>query len=131
MSRARRAEDGAGTVAVLGLVAALLTVALGAAALLSAVVAGHRAAAAADLAALAGAAALASAGDLVPSGGGAAPPGGGACAAAERVARANGALVTSCVVQGLEVWVGTTAAPAWPGLGVATARARAGPPGAG
>lgn len=121
MSRQRPEEDGAGTVAVLGLVAALLTVALGAWALLSAVVAGHQAAAAADLGALAGATVLADGGDLAP----------GACAAAERIARANGAQITSCAVRGLEIWVGTAASPSWPGLGVATARARAGPVGGG
>lgn len=116
-SRSRAGERGAGTVLVLAVAAVVVTLLLGALALLSVVLAGHRAAAAADLAALAAATALD--GERDP---------GRACAAAERLAAANGARVTSCIVRGAEVWLATAVDPDWRGLPQAAARSRAGPP---
>ena len=93
-----------------------------------AVVARHRAATAADMSALAAASVIARSG---VSGG---PDGGSsACAAAEALALANDAIVTSCQVTGQDVDVTTRVRiPALSrlggfGLDAASARARAGP----
>ena len=113
MSRARRrtGDDGAATVlavALMGVLLVVTTVLMGAAAILV----GHRRAqAAADLSALAGAVHLE------------AP-----CTWAARVAGDNGALVTSCQVEGGDVRVRTEVTVSW---GAQTLRlqaeARAGP----
>ena len=110
-------ERGSATVLALGLIGALASLGVAALVLGSAVIASQRARAAADLAALAGA-------SQVLRG----APAGQACHAAARVARTNGGHVTSCTVDGssLRVVVGVPADA--PGLGSATARARAGPP---
>jgi secretion/DNA translocation related TadE-like protein len=110
-------ERGSATVWMLAVSGVLAVV--GAAAVLTgaAVVARHRATAAADLAALA-AAGRAVAGDAGP------------CVAAERIAAANGAEVTSCTVDaGAVVEVAGLIRVELGGLGVhsATGRARAGP----
>lgn len=112
---ARREERGAATVLVLAFLGLLLFVgaALG---VVGALVRAHRAAqSAADLAALAGAAALARGEDP--------------CAAAASVAAANGAVVTACMPDGLEVRVtAEVGGPRWLGQSAdLTAEARAGP----
>lgn len=103
-------DDGFATVAVLGL-CGVLAVTGGLVAVLGEVaVARHEAAAAADLAALAGAARVLD---------------GTACTAAGGVARRNGAVLTSCVLEGLVVDVTVSVeAGRW---GTTRARARAGP----
>ena len=111
------ADRGAGTVLVLGLVAALLAMTVGGLVLASAVVASHRARLAADLAALAGAARLRD-GAAVEE----------ACVAADRVAANNGAGLVGCGADGLRLDViVVVTAPAWPEP--AQARAKAGPAG--
>lgn len=110
------ADQGSGTVLGLALVTVVLTLSLGALAVLAAVAAGHRAATAADLGALAAAAVLSREGNPDRS-----------CAEAERIARANGATVTACVVTGEEVSVTAVVSPGWRGMPDAPARSRAGP----
>lgn len=106
---------------VAGTVAALLVLTGAALVLSSAVLASHRARAAADLAALAGAAVLI-------RGGGAAQ----ACTAAAREARANAATLRACRAQADGTLSVVTVVPAPLTSGrVATAYARAGPPGGG
>jgi secretion/DNA translocation related TadE-like protein len=113
-------ERGAGTVLVLGVVAATLSLAAVMAVIGQAFVARHRAAAAADLAALSGATAAAN-GD-----------GGRACGRAAAVAAANGARLVSCAETPDGV-VSVVAAVARPPILISvvavTARARAGPAG--
>lgn len=116
-------ESGSATAFVIGICCAALTLVLVAAGLGSAVVARHRAASVADLAALAAADTL--------SGRAAGSP----CGAALRVVQANGGakhdtVVTGCYALGAEAEVQVEVRPAgWvASLGVATARARAGPP---
>lgn len=112
-------ERGAGTVLTLGVVAAILLLALGIAALGAVQNARGAAQAAADLGALAGATALRDGFDP--------------CGTAEVAVRRNGADVTSCeVLGGGVVRVVATRAAAGPGgelggLGQARATARAGP----
>ena len=87
-------ERGSGTVLVVGVIAVLLAAALGVSGLIQAQAAAGRSRAAADLAALGGATALSSI--VAP---------GDPCEAASRVARANGAEVTTCSVTGEDVVV--------------------------
>ena len=93
-----------------------------------AVVARHRAATAADLSALAAASVIARSGVSTDPDGGSS-----ACAAAEALALANDAMVTSCQVIGQDVEITTRVViPALGGLGglgldAVNARARAGP----
>lgn len=111
----RRAQDGAGVVLVLALVAVLITVAVVAGSVIALVVAQRRAQAAADLAALAAAADLRFGGD--------------GCAAADIVTRRNGAASESCTVAGSEVTVVVRVSlPRAVGGPEIRARARAGPP---
>ena len=115
--RGRRWDRGSGTVVVLGAVAVVAAMTVGALLVLSAVVASHRAQSAADLAALAAAAALV---------GG--EPAAAACSAGAAVATRNGARLASCragpdLSVELSVDVAATAAR----VGTATARSRAGP----
>lgn len=110
-------ERGSGTVLVLGVIGVLLALAVGVTALIRAQAAAGRARLAADLAALGGATALNSI--TAP-----ADP----CVVAGGVARANGAVLSSCAVTGEDVVV--EAAVRVQVLGVdrtATAAARAGP----
>ena len=113
-----RREDGAATVLVLGLCAVVLLAGTVAAALGAVAVARHRAASAADLAALAAAARVLEGRDA-------------ACAAAARTARAAGATLRSCRVEGWDAVVEAAVVP--PGavgaLGTAVVTARAGPAG--
>ena len=115
----RRSERGAGTVLVLGVVAAVLLLAVGIAALGTAQNARGAAQAAADLGALAGATALRDGFDP--------------CGTAARAVTRNGAELTSCDVLGAGVVrVATThvtigQASVFGPLGVARAAARAGP----
>jgi secretion/DNA translocation related TadE-like protein len=110
-----RDQRGAASLLAVAMLAVLLLVgaALG---VVAAMVRAHRVAqSAADLAALAGATGL--------------QEGGEACAAASRIADANHAAVTSCLVRGEEVVVEVSVAgPRWLGQqGDLSARARAGP----
>ena len=113
----RGAERGAGTVMALAIIAVLLVLAVGVVGLIQAQAAAGRARLAADLAALGGATALSS---LVAPG--------DPCAVAGTVARANGATLTGCTVDGEDVTVSVSvAAPILGGTGSAAASARAGP----
>ena len=87
-------ERGSGTVLVLVIIAVLLAMAVCAGGLIQAQAAAGRSRAAADLAALGGATALSSI--VAP---------GDPCEAASRVARVNGAEVTTCSVTGEDVVV--------------------------
>ena len=110
-------ERGAGTVLIVGVIGVLLAAALGVSGLIQAQAAAGRARSAADLAALGGATALSSV--LAP---------GDPCEVAGRVARANGAEVTTCTVAGEDVTVEVSVGARV--LGVArttTSAARAGP----
>jgi secretion/DNA translocation related TadE-like protein len=114
---AGRSDRGSGTVLVVGAVAVLLTLTVASLTVVSAVVAGHRAQSAADLAALAAASALG-------RGAGEAP----ACATAAVLARRNGGTLAECTTgANSDVELVVRLAPTMPGLGRATARARAGP----
>jgi secretion/DNA translocation related TadE-like protein len=84
--------------------------------LASAALASHRARAAADLAA------LAAAGVLMRG-----EPPGAACQLAARVAAANHGKMQLCTAVGAEVRLSIDVPTGWKGLGVATARSRAGP----
>ena len=110
-------ERGSGTVLVLGVIGVLLALAVGVTALIRAQAAAGRARLAADLAALGGATALNSI--TAP-----ADP----CAVAGGVARANGAVLSSCAVTGEDVVVEVGVRVQVLGVGrTATAAARAGP----
>lgn len=113
----QRAQRGAGTVLVLAVVLVVMVVVQAVAVLAAGQTARHRAAAAADLAALAGAQRLSF---------GAGDP----CADAGRIARANGAALRDCVVDGteVEVQVRVEVTSALPWLPAQDRRARAGPP---
>lgn len=120
-----RAEEGSGSVLIVGAVAATLVVLLGLLAVVAAATAAHRVRTAADLAALA--AAGAAAGVLSAHGSGAADP----CLLAAQVAADNGAELRQCELQaGSEVLVEASLPVSlpWPGAPMlATAKSRAGP----
>lgn len=101
---------------MLGVIAVVLMLTISGLMLASAVLASHRARAAADLAA------LASAGVLMR---GESP--GEACQLAARVASANHGIVRRCTAVGTEVHLSIAVPAGMKGLGVATARSRAGP----
>lgn len=101
---------------MLGVIAVVLMVTVSGLILASAVLASHRARAAADLAA------LAAAGVLIRG-----EPSAAACQCAARVASANHAEVRSCTTLGTEVRLRVAVPAGVKGLGVATARSRAGP----
>ncbi|AZH79490.1 helicase [Microbacterium sp. Y-01] len=105
----------AGSAVAAGVLAVAATLSLGLAAVGGAAVTAQRAAGAADAAALAAA-------DVAS---GAVPSAEAPCAVAERVARAGGAALTTCVFQGFVATVQVQSAYA--GL-AAVSRARAGPP---
>jgi secretion/DNA translocation related TadE-like protein len=109
-------ERGSATVVMLAVIAAVLTLTVSGLMLSSAVLASHRARSAADLAALAAAGALL-----------AGEPPYTACQSAARVAAVNDAQVQGCVAFGDEVQVSVAVQAGVQGLGVATARSRAGP----
>lgn len=101
---------------MLGVIATVLTLTISGLLLAGAVLASHQARAAADLAALAAAGAL--------IGGRSASA---ACESAVRVAESNHARVQQCLAFGTEARLRVAVTAGVPGLGVATARARAGP----
>jgi secretion/DNA translocation related TadE-like protein len=110
--RAGRGERGSATIWVLAVGGLVVTVGLVGALVGAAVTGRHRAQVAADLGALAGARYAAS-GQAT------------ACARAAVVVRANGASLGGCLLDGLDLVV--TAEVTVRGVGVARARARAGP----
>lgn len=112
LARYARSEEGSATIWVLAFGGLVVTVGLAGALAGAAVTGRHRAQVAADLGALAGARYAAS-GQAV------------ACARAAVVVRANGASPGSCLLDGLDLIV--TAEVSVQGVGVASARARAGP----
>lgn len=106
---------------MLGVIAAVLTLTFAGLLLSSAVLASHRARSAADLAALAAAGALLQG-----------EPPGAACQSAARVAAVNDGQLRQCVAAGTQVRISVAVPAGVRGLGVATARSRAGPsPGGG
>jgi secretion/DNA translocation related TadE-like protein len=109
-------EHGSATVIMLGVIAAVLMLTVSGLLLASAVLASHRARTAADLAALAAAGVLLR-GD---------PPA-AACQSAAQVATANHGQMQRCVADGTEVRLSIAVPAGIQGLGVATARSRAGP----
>jgi secretion/DNA translocation related TadE-like protein len=109
-------ERGSATVVMLAVIAVVLMLTISGLTLASAVLASHRARTAADLAALAAAGALIR---------GESP--GGACVRAARVATANHGQLHSCMAAGEEVGISLSVLAGVQGLGVATARSRAGP----
>jgi secretion/DNA translocation related TadE-like protein len=120
-ARRRRHDRGAGTVLAIGLLSAAAILALGLSTVGQVIVARHRASAAADLAALA-AARTANASSAATA---AAEP----CPVAREVAAANGARLTSCVLDASGVVSVSAQTDTNAALGVfrATAKARAGP----
>jgi len=109
-------ERGSATVVMLAVIAAVLTLTVSGLLLSSAVLASHRARTAADLAA------LAAAGGLLRG-----EPPYVTCQLAARVAAANDAQLQRCVALGEEVRISVAVQAGIRGLGVATARSRAGP----
>lgn len=109
-------ERGSATVVMLGVIAVVLMVTVSALMLASAALASHRARAAADLGA------LAAAGVLIRG-----EPSVAACQLADRVASANHGQLQSCATLGTEVRLSVAVSAGVKGLGVATARSRAGP----
>lgn len=101
---------------MLGVINVVLMLTVSGLLLASAVLASHRARAAADLAA------LAAAGVLMRG-----EPVGAACECAAHVAAANHGRVRLCIASGTEVRLTVAVAAGVKGLGVATARSRAGP----
>jgi len=103
-------------VVMLGVIAVVLMLTVSRLMLASAVLASHRARAAADLAA------LASAGGLMRG-----EPPGEACQLAARVASANHGRLERCTAVGSEVRLTVAVLAGMRGMGLATARSRAGP----
>jgi len=101
---------------MVGVIASLLVLTISGLLLASAVLASHRARAAADLAG------LAAAGVLMRGG-----PGAEACDLAAQVAVMNHGRIESCLVSGSEVQLSVGVPAGVKGVGVATARSRAGP----
>jgi secretion/DNA translocation related TadE-like protein len=101
---------------MLGVIASVLILTIFGLLLASAVLASHRARAAADLAALAGAAVLMQ--------GGTEPA---ACGSAARVAALNRGRLEQCLASGTEVRLSVDVLAGMKGVGVASARSRAGP----
>lgn len=101
---------------MLGVIGAVLILTISGLLLASAVLASHRARAAADLAA------LAAAGVLMRG-----EPTGAACAAGAQVAAVNHARLQLCIASATEVRLSVAVLAGVKGVGVATARSRAGP----
>lgn len=101
---------------MLGVIAAMLMLTISGLLLASAVLASHRARAAADLAALAAAGVLMR-GESASA----------ACQSAAEVAAANHGRVQRCIASGTEVRLTVAVQAGVKGVGVATARSRAGP----
>lgn len=109
-------QRGSATVVMLGVIGSVLVLTISGLMLASAVLASHRARAAADLGALAAAGVLMRGGPAVA-----------ACQSASQVAEKNHALVRQCVASGTEVRLKVSVVAGVTGLGMATARSRAGP----
>ena len=109
-------ERGSATVVMLGVIASVLMLTISGLLLASAVLASHRARAAADLAALAAAGVLMRGGPTLS-----------ACESAAHVAALNHGRVQQCVVSGPEVRLRVAVVAGVKGVGVASARSRAGP----
>jgi len=109
-------ELGSATVVVLAVIAVVMMLTVSGLLLASAVLASHRARAAADLAALAAASALIQGGSS-----------GMACRSAVKIAEVNHARLLSCVAVGSQARLTVAVSAGVAGLGVATARSRAGP----
>lgn len=109
-------ERGSATVVMLGVIGSVLMLTISGLLLASAVLASHRARASADLAALAAAAVLMRG-----------EPAHAACESAARVAALNHGRVQQCIVAGTEVRLSVAVSAGVQGVGVATARSRAGP----
>lgn len=107
---------GSVTVVMVGVIASLLILTISGLLLASAVLASHRARAAADLAG------LAAAGVLMRGGSGVA-----ACDLAAQVAAMNHGRIADCLASGTEVQLKVAVLAGVKGVGVATARSRAGP----
>lgn len=112
----RSDERGSATVVMLGVIGTVLMLTICGLLLAGAVLASHRARTAADLAA------LAAAGVLMRG-----APAAAACASAARLATINHAGLQECVVSGTEVRLTVGVRAGVRGVGVATARSRAGP----
>jgi len=115
VSATRSGDRGSATVIMLAAMAMVVMLTVSGLFLASAVLASQRARMAADLAALAAAGALTK--SELPA---------DACGAAARVAAANGGRVQRCVTAGGEVGLSVAVSAGMKGLGVATARSRAG-----
>lgn len=109
-------ERGSATVVMLGVIASVLMLTISGLLLASAVLASHRSRAAADLAALAAAGALMRGESALA-----------ACESAVDVAALNHARVQQCLASGTEVRLIVAVPTGVQGVGVATARSRAGP----
>ena len=109
-------ERGSATVVMLGVIAVVLMLTISGLFLASAVLASHRARAAVDLAALAAAGALMRG-----------EPAGTACEVAAQVAAVNHGRMQECVAAGTEVRLTVGVPSGMRGLGIVTARSRAGP----
>ncbi len=108
-------DRGAASVLVIGVVAAILLLTVGALTLAGVVAASHRARLAADLAAIAAAMELQASRDE-----------GSACERGATIAASNAAYLKACGTEGLDVTITVeVTAPRWPAP--ATARAKAGP----
>ena len=111
-----RTDRGSATVVILAVIGSVLLLTISGLVLASAVLASHRARSAADLAA------LAAAGVLMRG-----EPAGAACAAGAQVAAVNDALLQQCIASATEVRLSVVVPAGVKGVGVATARSRAGP----
>ena len=109
-------ERGSATVVMLAVIAVVLMLTISGLFLASSILASHRARAAADLAALASASVLMRG-----------EPSAAACQFAAQVAAANHGRVQGCIAVGTEVRLTIAVLAGMKGLGVATARSRAGP----
>ena len=109
-------ERGSATVVMLGVIASVLMLTISGLLLASAVLASHRARAAADLAALGAASALMRGESALA-----------ACESAVDVAALNHGRVQQCLASGTEVRLIVAVPTGVQGVGVATARSRAGP----
>jgi len=103
-------------VVMLAVIGAVLMLTVSGLVLASAVLASHRARAASDLAALAAAAVLMQGG-----------PASAVCATAAQVAAVNHARMERCIASATDVRLSVAVSAGVKGVGVATARARAGP----
>jgi len=111
-----RTDRGSATVVMLGVIGAVLLLTISGLVLASAVLASHRARAAADLAA------LAASGMLMRG-----EPASAACAAGAEVAAVNHARLQQCIASATEVRLSVVVTAGVKGVGIATARSRAGP----